>query len=305
MDIRGRDFRIRPYEGLIETETGQTQFGRCQDDWGNWFGCSNSDPMYQFVLADHYLKRNPHIAAPNPRVQVSETPGASAVYPISRTLPRFNDYWAANHFTSACSVMVYRDDLFGPHFAGNSFVSEPVHNLVHREIMTPSGVRFTSRRALDEQHSEFFASSDNWTRPTTIRTGPDGALWVADMYRQVIEHPEWIPLEWQKRLDLRAGHDKGRIYRVYPVGKPPRPIPRLDRLDTAPLVAALDSPSGWQRDMAQQMLLLRHDAAAPPLLENLAANSSRTRSSPNCWSGHSAMATRAFAAMPCACARRD
>ena len=121
--------------------------------------------------------------------------------------------------------------------------------------MSAKGVTFSSRRAADEQASEFLASSDNWFRPTTIRTGPDGALWVADMYRAVIEHPQWIPADWQKRLDLRAGHDKGRIYRVFPVGKKPRSIPRLDKLDTAGLVAALDSPSGWQRDLAQLMLL--------------------------------------------------
>ncbi len=275
VNIRGRDFRIRPDDGALDAQTGQTQYGRCTDDWGNWFGCNNSYPMYHFVLADHYLRRNPYIAAPDPKVQVSVTPGAARVYPISRTLPRFNDPHAANHFTSACSVIVYRDDLFGPSFAGNSFVSEPVHNLVHREIVSPNGVTFTSRRAPDEQQSEFLASSDNWFRPTTIKTGPDGALWVADMYRAVIEHPQWIPKDWQKRLDLRAGHDKGRIYRVYPTGKRPRPIPRLDRLETAGLVAALDSPSGWQRDMAQQMLLWRKDKAAAPLLEKQVRENSR------------------------------
>ncbi len=95
------------------------------------------------------------------------------------------------------------------------------------------------------------------------------------MYRAVIEHPEWIPLDWQKRLDLRAGQDKGRIYRVYPVGHPPRPIPRLDRLDTAGLVAALDSPNGWQRDTAQQMLLGRKDSAAVAPLERLTVNCQR------------------------------
>src|SRR5207253_625297 len=162
-----------------------------------------------------------------------------------------------------------------PNFANNTFVSEPVHNLIHREVMTASGYTFTSRRAIDEQTSEFLASSDNWFRPTMIQTGPDGALWVADMYRQVIEHPEWIPKDWQKKLDLRAGWDKGRLYRVYPVGKPPRPIPRLDQLDTAQLVAALDSPSGWQRDLAQQLLVWRQDKAAAPLLEKLAADSNR------------------------------
>jgi len=264
--INGRDLRIRPETGEIEAQTGRTQFGRNRDEWGNWFGCNNSNPMFHFVLADHYLRRNPHAAAPDPRVQVSVAPGAAPVYPVSRTLTRFNDFNKANRFTSACSTIVYRDDLFGPEFIGNSFVSEPVHNLVHRELMSPQGVTFTSRRAEDEQQSEFLASSDNWFRPTMIATGPDGALWIADMYRHVIEHPQWIPADWQARLDLRAGHDRGRIYRVFPKDVTPRAIPRLSERNTAELVAALDSPSGWQRDTAQSLLIERGDKSAVPLL---------------------------------------
>ena len=275
VDISGRDLRIRPDTGDLDPQSGRTQYGLSRDDWDNWFGNNNSNPMWYYALADHYLRRNPHLAAPNPRVQISVVPGASRVYPVSRTLPRFNDPGVANHFTSACSAIVYRDDLFGPAFANNTFVSEPVHNLIHREIMTPSGVTFTSHRAADEEQSEFLASSDNWFRPTMIQTGPDGALWVADMYRQVIEHPEWIPKDWQKRLDLRAGHDKGRIYRIYPVGHRPRPMPRLAGLDAAGVVAALDSSSGWQRDLAQQLLVQRQDQAAVPLLENLATKGTR------------------------------
>lgn len=275
VNISGRDFRIKPDLGLIEAVTGQTQFGRARDDWGNWFGCNNSNPMYHFVLDDGYLKRNPHLLPPEPRVNVSEKPGAARVYPISKPLPRFNSPEGLNHFTSACSAIVYRDDLFGPDFTGNSFVSEPVHNLVHREIMTPRGVTFTSKRAHEEQESEFLASTDNWFRPTMIQTGPDGALWIADMYRYVIEHPEWIPADWQKKLDLRAGHDKGRIYRIFPKDKKPREVPRLDKLSTKELVAALDSPSGWQRDTAQQLLLARPAEITAPLLEKLLHESDR------------------------------
>jgi putative membrane-bound dehydrogenase-like protein len=296
IDIGHRDLRIRPDTGEMDAVTGTTQYGRSRDDWGNWFGNNNSNPLWHYVLDDHYIRRNPHVAPPETRAHVPVEPGAARVYPISRTLPRFNDPSGANHFTSACSPIVYRDELFYQSRERSNqsrererpvahktsvanapgseiqwvFISEPVHNLIHREIMAPKGVTFTSRRAEDERESEFLASSDNWFRPTMIQTGPDGCLWIADMYRQVIEHPEWIPKDWQKRLDLRAGADKGRIYRVVPVGVKPRAIPRLDKLDTAGLVAALDSSNGWQRDTAQMMLLWRNDKTAVPLLEKMA-----------------------------------
>src|SRR5208337_2515248 len=111
----------------------------------------------------------------------------------------------------------------------------------------PNGATYRGVRAPDEAKGEFLASSDNWFRPTQMKTGPDGALWVADMYRAVIEHPEWIPADIQRRIDLRAGSQEGRIYRVYPGDRRPRPIPRLDRLDASGLVAALDSRSGPRR----------------------------------------------------------
>ncbi len=202
VNANGRDFRIQPDRGLLDPQAGASQYGRNRDDWGNWFGNTNSEPMFQYVLDDDYLRRNEHVAAIDGRDQVSENPGAAEVFPRSRTLARFNDLYAANRFTSCNSTIVYRDDFFGPAFEGNAFMSEPVHNLVHREIMRPDGVTFTSRRADDETQSEFLASADNWFRPTMLAAGPDGALWVADMYRQTIEHPEWIPLEIQEKLDL-------------------------------------------------------------------------------------------------------
>jgi putative membrane-bound dehydrogenase-like protein len=269
VNVNGRDLRVRPDTGDVDAQSGQTQFGRERDDWGNWFGGNNSNPMWHYTLEDHYLRRNPHFAPPPNKKQVSTSPGAAPVFPRSKTLTRFNDFHTADRFTSACSPIIYRDEWLGPEFYGNSFVCEPVHNLVHREIVTADGTTFTSRRADDEQTSEFLASDDNWFRPSMCRTGPDGALWISDMYRFVIEHPKWIPDEFQKTLDLRAGDDKGRIYRIYHESRPPRSIARLDKLDTAGLVAALDSPNGTQRDLAQQMLIWQNDRAksVPPLMQ--------------------------------------
>ncbi|MFO0903431.1 MAG: neutral/alkaline non-lysosomal ceramidase N-terminal domain-containing protein [Pirellulales bacterium] len=276
LDISGRDVRLRPDTGEMQTQSGQTQFGRNGDDWGNWFGGNNANPMWHYVIEDHYLRRNPHVATPDLRRHVSVQPGASPVFPTSRTLGRFNDFHMSNRFTSACSPEVYRDErLPGGESATQVFICEPVHNLVHREWMTAEGASFTSRRPDEEKQREFLASSDNWFRPVMARTGPDGALWIADMYRAVIEHPEWIPQVWQRKLDLRAGTDRGRIYRVVPANAQASQLPKIDQLDVPALVAALDSPNGWQRDMVQQMLLWKADSAAVEPLRKLAQSAQR------------------------------
>ncbi|MBL9083280.1 MAG: hypothetical protein JNK76_15810, partial [Planctomycetales bacterium] len=147
VDVGTRDFRIHPDTGDIEPLYGRSQYLRECDDWGNWFGNANSNPLYHFALEEQYLRRNPHaVFAQTATEDVSETPGAAQVFPISRTVARFNDLSRANRFTSACSATIFRDETLGPEFYGNSFVCEPVHNLVHREILRPEGTTFRSRK---------------------------------------------------------------------------------------------------------------------------------------------------------------
>lgn len=271
VQISGRDLRMRPDEGLMDPQTGQTQYGRNRTDWGDWFGCNNSNAGYHFAVADHYLRRNPHVAAPPGRIDVTES---RECFPAGRVITHCfipqptPAEGVPGHWTSIAGVTIYRDELFGPEFAGNLFVADSVYNVIHRLILSPQGTTFRGERAADEQRSEFLGSADPWFRPTTVHTGPDGALWVVDMYRFVIEHPEWIVPELTNKLELRRYSERGRIYRIYPVDRQPRPVPRLDQLNTAGLVAALDHPNGWQRDMAQQMLLWRADKSA---VEPLAA----------------------------------
>ena len=113
VNVGGRDLRIRPDEGKLETTSGNTQFGRERNDWGDWFGNNNSNPIFHYVLDDHYLRRNPHSAPPAVTRHIQAAPGVAPVFPKSRTLARFNDLHTANRFTSACSTMIYRDDLLG------------------------------------------------------------------------------------------------------------------------------------------------------------------------------------------------
>jgi putative heme-binding domain-containing protein len=279
LDVGRQDFRISPDDGRIELVTGQSQVGRNRDDWGNWFGCNNSNPIWHFALEERYLRRNPHLAPPNPVVTVGAVPGAARIFPRSETLARFNDPQGFNHITSACGVMIYRDDWLGADYAGNVFVCEPVHNLVHREIVRPDGATFRSERAPGEQTSEFLASTDNWSRFAAVRAGPDGALYVVDMYRLVIEHPKWIPDAWQKQLgNVRAGDTQGRIYRVRKKGMALRPVPELAKADLKAVVAALENPSGVVRDLAHEQLTWRNDRSAAGAVERLVASATLPQS---------------------------
>jgi putative membrane-bound dehydrogenase-like protein len=262
LSIRGRDFRFRPDTGEFETVSAMTQFGRRRDDWGNWFGNNNPTWLWHVTLPEHYLRRNPKLAVKSVIHMLANYDDWTRVFPISPPMVRPNQPQALNHVTSGSSPCPYRDDLFGPDFDTTVFACEPVHNAVHREVLVRSGSGFTSHRAAGEEQSEFLASTDNWFRPVTARIGPDGAMYVADMYRFVLEHPEWISPEMLARLDLSAGRDKGRIYRVVPEGKARRPIPNLARMSAGELVAAMDSPNGWQRDMAQRLLAERADPAS-------------------------------------------
>ena len=273
IDLGNRDFRMRPDTGELEPAAGRTQYCRVRDDWGNWFGNDNTNLLWNYPLPEQYLRRNPYVSSPRSGVLVPRGYDVNQLYPASRILPRFNEPGSAGRTTSACGPCIYRDDLLGPEFAGNAFICEPVHDIVTRLILTPKGATFVGRRSDDNQHSEFLASTDNWCRPVQTRTGPDGALWVVDMYRYVIEHPEWITPDQLAVLDLRAGADMGRIYRVVPEGKPLRPIPDLSAQSAIELAALLESPNGTLRDMVQRELVGRQDRSCIAALDELARSS--------------------------------
>ncbi len=254
-NLSGRDLAWNPDTGEVQAATGHSQFCRARDEWDNWFGNSNSQPIFQYVIEQRYLRNR---SLGGSAVQhLLEPPTAPPVYPISRTVDRFNDLFALNRFTSACSSIICRIPGLGPSMRGAALVCEPVHNLVARFQIDSEGIYHRGRRFETDSNSDWFASSDPWSRPVRVVNSPDGTVWIVDMVRRVIEHPQWIPTAWQERFDLRAGQNLGRIYRVRARDYVPSPLPDLTRTSPAELARLLGSDNGALRDLAEYQLLWR------------------------------------------------
>ncbi|WP_166831636.1 neutral/alkaline non-lysosomal ceramidase N-terminal domain-containing protein [Thalassoroseus pseudoceratinae] len=280
VDCRNRDFRIKPDEGIIQPVNGRTQQGRCRNDWGDWFGCSNGTLLRPIPSDEKYQARNP-LASPAavPVVRIAEE--AHQLLP-PENLVRFALSGAPGRATSACGLGIYRDTLLGKEFLNDAFTCEPVHQSVHRIDFREGNPVFSGTRGESEEDREFLSSNDRWFRPVQARTGPDGALWVVDMYRFVIEHSRWIPQSTRDELDVYAGQGRGRIYRVLPRGtasttdnttKTASVLPDLQRLSTTELAKRLDSSNGTLRDLVHQKLLWQNATDAAASIREIIKNS--------------------------------
>lgn len=268
VDVSNRDFRFDVDKGRLEPVSGRTQQGRARDDFGNWFGCSNSNLLTYYPTTERYFRRNPLVAPPPQQISL----GVVDLFPPDGIVT-FELTGPPGRPTAACGLGIYRDTLLGEEYAGNTFTCEPVNQLVHRRVLQPKQVTFNSARAESEQQQEFLTSNDKWFRPVQVRTGPDGALYVVDMCRYVIEHPRWIPPAARNHLDLRAGDSMGRIYRIVPKSDLRRTVSNLTQLDTPALAAALDTSNGTLRDLVQHLLVRRRDRVAATTLEGLVLQS--------------------------------
>ncbi len=272
VNINGMDFRFDPLDpNRHEAISGMGQFGQTFDDWGNRFVCDNNHHLRHVVLEARYLRRNPFLAAPSvvqDTCELEPGPLSSGVklYPVSKNWTTSNLH--AGRFTAACGVFIYRGDLLGDKYHGSAFTCDPTGNLVHQEILRPHGASFRSRPAKDGV--EFLAHPSDWFRPVFLTSGPDGAMYIVDMCRAVIEHPEFMPEELKNRPDLLWGKDKGRIWRIVPSDRQvPRPTVRLDRMTAQELVRFLEHANAWHRETAFRLILERQDPDAIPQLLRL------------------------------------
>src|SRR5262249_25975292 len=284
--VRGQGFVFAPRSEAFEATSGGGQHGMSMDDWGRTFVCTSHDPIFLIMYDSRYLGRNPYLEAPAAALRIAPGGYTTKVRRISpsepwrvvRTRLRTTGIEAPHptegdqpfgYFSAASGVTVCRGDAWPAEYRGNVFVGEVSNNLIYRARLVPDGVGLTAPRA--DEGAEFVASTDIWFRPVQMANGPDGALYVLDMYRYLVEATESIPPGIVKHLDVGAGFDKGRLYRIVPEGfKRPRP-PRLGKAPTGELVALLEHPNGWHRDTASRLLYQRQDRSAVAPLKKLAA----------------------------------
>lgn len=285
--LHNSDFtkRHRWVEGKLVAEEAayRGQFGATFDESGRYFCNFENSPLHSDLIPAHYLVRNHHLAQRIARtgsfsgVSVNIATNAKEVYPI-RVTPlitlgarELRDDGRLRTYTIACSPCYYDADQFPDDARGNIFIPESGGNLVGRLALT-SGIRPEAARFYPAEQ-EFLASTDERFRPVNARVGPDGALYLADMYHGIIEHAIFI-VPWireqvkERRLD--TGNDMGRIYRIVAENRPlHRTAPNLSNASTEELVGHLGDAGGWWRITAQRLLVERRDAAATPLLHEL------------------------------------
>ena len=215
VSIRRRDvrFRFRPDHKDVQVEAiaGFSQFGLAHDDRGNRFPSWNTIPLRHVVVEQADLDRNPYLAETSSIAPILDESDGGRVYSLSPVQARFNRE-SVDYFNASCGPTIFRGDRLPPAYRGGAFVCEPLTNLVHRRTLEPAGATFVARRV--ERDREFLASTDPAFRPVNLATGPDGALYVADMYRELVEHPDFVPKDLRGGIEFRRWHDRGRIWRI-------------------------------------------------------------------------------------------
>ena len=255
---------LRHHDGqwIQRLTSGGGQWGLSQDDQGRLFHNNNSDQLRADLIPGHYTIRNVHfgtargashrVATDQRTWPVRLNPGVNRGY-RKGTL---REDGTLRVFTAACSPHIYRGDAMGPAYQGNAFVCEPSGNLIKRNILIENDGILKSK--LPYEGREFLASKDERFRPVAMIDGPDGALYIADLYRGILQHRLFVTTYLRKQI-LERGLDKplglGRIYRVRPDTDEalPRVLPGAATAEER--VRLLGHQNGWVRTTTQRLLV--------------------------------------------------
>jgi glucose/arabinose dehydrogenase/mono/diheme cytochrome c family protein len=272
-------FRYRLVNGSWKRDSTEFrgQWGLSHDDHGRLVYNYNWSQLHGDLVPPNTLSRNRN-HTPTTGIDHGLTLDRR-VYPV-RATPAVNRGYIPGtldttgrlrEFTAACSPLAYRGTALPTDFRGNIFVCEPAGNLVKRNVVTDAQALIPTARD-PHPDREFLASTDERFRPVHLASGPDGALYVADMYRGLIQHGAYVT-PYLREQTLARGLDqpvhRGRIWRVVPKGWQASKSVKLSAMTTDELVRELSHPDGWHRDVAQRLLVERRDLKTVPALTEL------------------------------------
>jgi mono/diheme cytochrome c family protein/glucose/arabinose dehydrogenase len=242
------------------------QWGMSHDDKGRLYYNYNWSQLHADLVPPNYLYENKHhtptsgidhgLALDRRVYPIRANPAVNRGY-IPGTL---DDEGKLLEFTAACSPYVYRSNNIGQEYYGNVFVCEPSGNLVKRNVVQQVGYNLKAHDP--DPGREFLASTDERFRPVFVTSGPDGALYVADMYRGLVQHGEYVTpylRDQTLKRKLDAPINYGRIWRIVPDDWQPVRAKALSKSSSRELVDLLTDDNGWVRDMSQRLLVERND----------------------------------------------
>ncbi|MEM8899712.1 MAG: PVC-type heme-binding CxxCH protein [Bacteroidota bacterium] len=257
--------RFHPDKQELYMTSSNTQYGHTFDPWGRYFQTSNASHLYHEVIDASYLERKPELLVADAQQYVPTYGHPIEVFPITQN-PQHQLLTDIGTITSACAITWYQGGSFPESFNDVVFTAEPTHNLVHADKVMPNGATFSSTPLSPEK--AFLASKDPTFRPVSLYTGPDGAMYVLDYHRQIIEHPEWMAESVNQSGELYEGNTQGRIYRIYPKGaSPSKSSTPLASQTPEEWVDHLSHKNLWWRKNAQRLLVNRKDVSVKALLE--------------------------------------
>lgn len=260
-------------DSLVDGSSGQ--WGLTQDDLGNMYYSSAGGetaaygfqvpPIYGEVDLEGQISEG--FMEPWPVVGTPDVQGGAEL--------RLKPDGTLNKFTGVAGQEIFRGDKLPPSTYGDLFIPEPVGRLVRRAKVKNENGKKVLYNAYDE--AEFLASTDLNFRPVQAQTGPDGSLYIVDMYRGIIQEGNWTregshlrPVILRKGLDKNIG--RGRIYRIVHEDIKPAGNPNLLNKSAAELADYLGHPNGWYRNTAQKLIILKGDMGIVPKLKEIAKN---------------------------------
>jgi mono/diheme cytochrome c family protein/glucose/arabinose dehydrogenase len=269
-------YRNQGGEWVRDSTEARGQWGMSHDDQGRLFYNYNWSQLHADLVPANYLSRNKN-HSPSTGIDHGLTIDRR-IFPIRPNLAvnrgyipgTLNEEGKLLEFTSACSPLVFRSTLFPEEYYGNVFVLENAGNLVKRNVVVQKGLLL---EAFDPNPGkEFLASTDERFRPVNSTIGPDGAMYIADMYRGMVQHGSYVTpylREQTLKRDLVYPVHLGRIWRIVPEDWEPSPTQKLSKESSKDLIKRLSHPDGWHRDMAQRLLVEREDVSIKEDLEDL------------------------------------